>query len=73
MGKGAVVATVEFGAGGIHRGFERQEGEQVAAAFLEKRSDYAIAEEHRLLPGLHEAEGGADSFFIARFTRLGAE
>ena len=52
---------------------ERQEGEQVAAAFLEQRSDYAIEEERRLLPGLHEAEGGADSFFIARFTRLGAE
>jgi 16S rRNA (cytosine967-C5)-methyltransferase len=50
---------------------ERQEGEQVAAAFLEQRSDYAIEEERRLLPGLHEAEGGADSFFIALLTRIG--
>jgi 16S rRNA (cytosine967-C5)-methyltransferase len=48
---------------------ERLEGERVAGAFLEQRGDYAIEEEHRLLPGLHEAEGGADSFYIARFTR----
>jgi 16S rRNA (cytosine967-C5)-methyltransferase len=52
---------------------ERQEGEQVAAAFLEARDDYRLEEEQRLLPGLHEAEGGADSFFIARFTRKSAE
>ncbi|HYJ51965.1 MAG TPA: RsmB/NOP family class I SAM-dependent RNA methyltransferase [Allosphingosinicella sp.] len=48
---------------------ERLEGERVAGTFLEQRDDYAIEEEHRLLPGLHEAEGGADSFYIARFTR----
>jgi 16S rRNA (cytosine967-C5)-methyltransferase len=52
---------------------EREEGEQVAAAFLERRPDYAIEEEHRLLPGRYEEQGGADSFFIARFTRSGAE
>jgi 16S rRNA (cytosine967-C5)-methyltransferase len=51
---------------------ERQEGEQVVGAFLERRDDYAIDEEHRLLPGRYEAEGGADSFFIASLTRLGS-
>ena len=51
---------------------ERQEGEQVAAAFLDRRDDYRIEEEHRLLPGRYEAEGGADSFFIALLTRTGA-
>ena len=50
---------------------ERQEGEQVVGGFLDRRDDYAILEEQRLLPGLHEAEGGADSFFIALLTRLG--
>jgi 16S rRNA (cytosine967-C5)-methyltransferase len=48
---------------------ERDEGERVAAAFLEQRPDYELEEEQRILPGLYEAEGGADSFFIARFTR----
>jgi 16S rRNA (cytosine967-C5)-methyltransferase len=52
---------------------ERQEGEQVAAAFLERRDDYAILEEQRLLPGLYESEGGADSFFIALLTRVGPQ
>jgi len=51
---------------------ERQEGEQVVGAFLEQRDDYRIEEEHRLLPGRFEAEGGADSFFIALLTRLGS-
>lgn len=51
---------------------ERAEGEQVLAAFLEKRDDYRIEEEHRLLPGRFEAEGGADSFFIALLTRIGS-
>jgi 16S rRNA (cytosine967-C5)-methyltransferase len=51
---------------------ERQEGEQVVGAFLDRRDDYAILEERRLLPGLDEAEGGADSFFIALLTRIGA-
>lgn len=49
---------------------EPQEGEAVTRAFLDDRSDYALEEEHRLLPGRYEAEGGADSFYIARFTRL---
>jgi 16S rRNA (cytosine967-C5)-methyltransferase len=48
---------------------ERQEGEHVAANFLDRRPDYSIEEEHRLLPGIYEAEGGADSFYIARFSR----
>ena len=48
---------------------ERQEGEEVAAGFLDARADYALEEEHRLLPGLYAEEGGADSFFIARFRR----
>ena len=52
---------------------ERQEGEQVVGAFLDHRDDYAIAEEHRLLPGRLEAEGGADSFFIALLTRAGPQ
>ena len=50
---------------------ERQEGERVVAAFLDRRDDYRLDEEHRLLPGRFEAEGGADSFFIARLTRTG--
>ena len=50
---------------------ERPEGERVVAAFLDRRDDYRLDEEHRLLPGRFEAEGGADSFFIARLTRPG--
>jgi 16S rRNA (cytosine967-C5)-methyltransferase len=50
---------------------ERQEGEQVVGAFLDARDDYEIVEEQRLLPGRFEAEGGADSFFIALLTRIG--
>jgi 16S rRNA (cytosine967-C5)-methyltransferase len=52
---------------------ERREGEQVVGAFLERRDDYAIEEEHRLLPERYEAQGGADSFFIASLTRLGSQ
>jgi 16S rRNA (cytosine967-C5)-methyltransferase len=48
---------------------ERQEGEQVAADFLAGHEDYALEEEHRILPGAHADRGGADSFFIARFVR----
>jgi 16S rRNA (cytosine967-C5)-methyltransferase len=48
---------------------ERQEGEQVAADFLAGHEDYALEEEHRLPPGLYADEGGADSFYIARFLR----
>lgn len=49
---------------------EPEEGEAVARAFLEQRTDYRQEDERRLLPGWLEAEGGADSFYIARFTRL---
>jgi 16S rRNA (cytosine967-C5)-methyltransferase len=48
---------------------ERQEGEQVAADFLAGHEDYALEEEHRILPGAFADQGGADSFFIARFVR----
>jgi 16S rRNA (cytosine967-C5)-methyltransferase len=48
---------------------ERQEGEQVAADFLAGHEDYALEEEHRILPGAFADEGGADSFYIARFVR----
>jgi len=51
---------------------ERREGEEVVGAFLDRRDDYRIEEEQRLLPGRYEAEGGADSFFIASLTRLGS-
>lgn len=63
---------------------EPQEGEQVAQAFLAARDDYALAPpKEELLPGLVPegpgwlrlrpdtllAQGGADSFFIAKFVR----
>jgi 16S rRNA (cytosine967-C5)-methyltransferase len=48
---------------------EPEEGEQVAEAFLAARGDYRLEERQRILPGANEAEGGADSFFIARFVR----
>ena len=66
---------------------EPEEGEAVARAFLQGRSDYAPAPLKagelpapfqptpegflRLLPGLFGDRGGADSFFIARFVRGG--
>jgi 16S rRNA (cytosine967-C5)-methyltransferase len=66
---------------------EPQEGEDVMRAFLADRPDFAIdpirAEELaagmaptaegwlRLLPGLFETQGRADSFFIARLVRRG--
>ena len=66
---------------------EPQEGEDVARAFLAARSDYRVDPVRpgeladgispttegwlRLLPGLFEEAGGADSFFIARFVRSG--
>ncbi len=46
---------------------EPEEGEGVADAFLEANPGFRKEEERRLLPGLFEAEGGADSFYIARF------
>ena len=48
---------------------EPEEGEQVADDFLSRRDDYALEEQQRILPGTYEAEGGVDSFFIARFRR----
>ncbi|HEY0115842.1 MAG TPA: transcription antitermination factor NusB [Allosphingosinicella sp.] len=66
---------------------EPEEGEAVAGQFLAGRNDYSIdpiGQEElidgmsptaegwlRLLPGLFAEDGGADSFFIARFTRGG--
>jgi 16S rRNA (cytosine967-C5)-methyltransferase len=49
---------------------EPQEGEQVAEHFLDGRPDFAKEEEQRLLPGAWMEEGGADSFYIARFARI---
>ena len=63
---------------------EPEEGEQVIAAFLASRSDYLLDEVRedelpaglrpnngivRVLPGAFREQGGADGFFIARFTR----
>ena len=48
---------------------EPEEGEQVAGAFLAAHEDFRREEEQRLLPGWLEAEGGADSFYIARLVR----
>ena len=66
---------------------EPQEGEDVARALLADRPDYSLAPIGgdelaagmtpspegwlRLLPGLFADQGGADSFFIVRFTRNG--
>ena len=64
---------------------EPEEGEQVVEAFLSSRKDYRldpIRQDEipaqmrpnndilRILPGTFEAEGGADGFFMARFTRI---
>lgn len=48
---------------------EREEGEAVAAAFLAAHPDFTLAEQSRVLPGEWLDQGGADSFFIARFQR----
>jgi 16S rRNA (cytosine967-C5)-methyltransferase len=62
---------------------EPQEGEEVIAAFLEQSDDFTLEEPGnlpdfarpspfvRILPGLLEAEGGLDGFFIARLVRRG--
>jgi 16S rRNA (cytosine967-C5)-methyltransferase len=66
---------------------EPEEGEAVARKFLDHRADYSTCRVSpselpegitptpegwlRLLPGLFADAGGADSFFIARFTRNG--
>jgi 16S rRNA (cytosine967-C5)-methyltransferase len=64
---------------------EPEEGEQVVERFLAARSDYVLdpvrpgelapkiplpSGHVRVLPGVFEAEGGADGFFVARFRRL---
>lgn len=51
---------------------EPEEGEAVARHFLASRADFRLEDERRLLPGDYEKEGGADSFYIARFIRAGA-
>ncbi len=48
---------------------EPREGEQVSEAFIAARGDYRLEERQRILPGAYEDEGGADSFFIAKFIR----
>jgi 16S rRNA (cytosine967-C5)-methyltransferase len=48
---------------------EPEEGEHVIEAFLNACEDFRLEEQRRILPGAHEAQGGADSFFIARFVR----
>jgi len=48
---------------------EPEEGEAVADAFLQARPNFAREEARRILPGELEAEGGADSFYLARFRR----
>ena len=64
---------------------EPQEGEQVIDAFLSRRDDFTLEPPNglpafalpreggvvRILPGLLEAEGGLDGFFIARLVRRG--
>jgi 16S rRNA (cytosine967-C5)-methyltransferase len=64
---------------------EPEEGEQVASAFLASRRDFALDPVRpdelpagmrpndgivRILPGIFADQGGADCFFIARFTRI---
>jgi 16S rRNA (cytosine967-C5)-methyltransferase len=48
---------------------EREEGEAVAGAFLAAHRDFTLETEERVLPGAHEAAGGADAFYLARFRR----
>jgi 16S rRNA (cytosine967-C5)-methyltransferase len=64
---------------------EPQEGEQVVAAFLSRHPEFEIDKPKelpafvpitsegwaRILPGLLEAEGGLDGFFMARLVRTG--
>lgn len=49
---------------------EPEEGEEVVRAFLDGSEGWRLDEERRLLPGWLEAEGAADSFYMARLTRL---
>ncbi len=48
---------------------EPEEGEAVAGAFLTAHPEFTEQERRRILPGTFAEEGGADSFFIARFSR----
>jgi 16S rRNA (cytosine967-C5)-methyltransferase len=48
---------------------EPEEGEEIVAAFLGQRTDYALAEQRRVLPGELEEQGGMDGFFTARLVR----
>ena len=64
---------------------ESKEGEEVIASFLNRHPEYGLAPPDglpdfvpvdadgrvRILPGLLEAEGGLDGFFIARLVRSG--
>jgi 16S rRNA (cytosine967-C5)-methyltransferase len=48
---------------------EPEEGEGVAEAFLAGHPGFRQEEARRILPGAWLDDGGADSFFIARFVR----
>jgi 16S rRNA (cytosine967-C5)-methyltransferase len=48
---------------------EPEEGEAVADRLLAEHGDFREIERRRLLPGEYLDQGGADSFFIARFER----
>ncbi len=64
---------------------EREEGEGIVSRFLDQHANYELATptglpdfakpdevgQVRILPGLLEAEGGLDGFFIARLVRAG--
>jgi 16S rRNA (cytosine967-C5)-methyltransferase len=64
---------------------ERQEGEEVVSAFLERSADFRVEPATglpatvpvagegwvRILPGLFEPQGGLDGFFMARLVRVG--
>lgn len=50
---------------------EPAEGEERVAAFLAERTDYAMAEQRRVLPGELDEQGGMDGFFTARLVRGG--
>ena len=49
---------------------EPEEGEQVASHFLAASPGFREVERKRVLPGAWHEAGGADSFFIASFTRI---
>jgi 16S rRNA (cytosine967-C5)-methyltransferase len=52
---------------------EPEEGERIADEFLARHSDYSETDRQRILPGAWEEAGGADSFFIARFSRINGD